>query len=264
MRNTGKTTTVAVLMSALLVLDVPAAPKTGAGNENQIGHVERVSKLLGREIRNGGGESLGNLDNVVVDLESGRLLLGVIKLKDGSRVAVPPAKFAYSGNNLIARVTTDNLQNAPKFERNQVANTSYATDVYQHFNQPMWWEGGDSGKGTFGNSHRATELMGNQVKDVSNKNYGNIKDMVVDVPAGRVLYVAFSPSGNSGNVSQVYLMPPNAFTMNPDDKTIVTGVEKDKLKDGPHFGSGNWPSNLENSSYASRVYNYYGKEPYFK
>jgi sporulation protein YlmC with PRC-barrel domain len=238
---------------------------------NQISHVERAHKILGKEIKNGRGDDIGKISDLVVDLESGRLLYAIVDVNGGvpggNRVTIPPGKFSTdSANNLIVKVDKANLASAPHFDKNRAAelnSVNFVREVYQHFDQQPWWENpGSTSSRNFGNVHLVSQLMGMDVKTVSNENLGKVKNLVVDVPAGRVLYVVFSPAGDLGANDTVYLMPPNAFTVGQDTKTLVTGVEKGKLQGAPHFSSNQWPD-VTNSSYASKIYQYYGKQPYF-
>ncbi|MDB6065731.1 MAG: PRC-barrel domain containing protein [Pedosphaera sp.] len=261
----------AVLMA--VVIGVMATGHFAIGQNNptasrQIGPVEKVDQILGQEIKNGRGETIGKINNLAVDLESGRVLYAIVDVEGGNRVAIPPGKFSFGAGqtNLVVNVTRTNLTNAPRFQGSQLGNVGFAQQVYNYFGQPLWWEGpsGDTNSSTktFGNVHGASQLIGAQVKDVSNQDFGRVRNLVVSVPTGRVLYVAFSPSGDSAAGNTVYLLPPSAFTPGQDGKTLVTGVDKAKLQGGPHFNSDQWPD-VANPSYAQQVYQYYGKQPYF-
>jgi hypothetical protein len=63
-----------------------------------LGHVERANKLIGKEVTGADNQRLGKIDNLIVDLGSGRILyvtvgtggfLGV----EQRRIAVPPGAF---------------------------------------------------------------------------------------------------------------------------------------------------------------------------
>jgi sporulation protein YlmC with PRC-barrel domain len=253
---------IAFVLMALMVSAFCAVADQNPSNPNEIGQPQKALGLLGKDLKNGAGETIGKLGNIIVDLESGRVLYGVVVLPDGRKVAVPPGKFIISGNNLVANVAKDRVAAAPVFDPGQAESTAYAQKVYQHFDQPMWFQGGDASS-HFGNAQRLTDLIGMTVKDVSNNNFGKINNVVVDMPASRVLYVVFAPTGDLGKNNDVYLMPPNAFTMGADKK-LVTGVDATKLQGAPHFRSGSWPTDFGSKSYASQIYNYYGKQPYFQ
>jgi len=49
----------------------------------QIGPVEKVDQILGQEIKNGRGETIGKINNLAVDLESGRSSMRLLMWRAG-------------------------------------------------------------------------------------------------------------------------------------------------------------------------------------
>ena len=96
----------------------------------------------------------------------------------------------------------------------------------------------------------------------NNQTIGKINNVMLDVPAGRIAYVIFSPDSSLNLGNNYYAMPPQALTLSPDHKYLVTGVDRNKLANAPHFASSSWP-NLSDPSFASQVYQYYGKDTWF-
>src|SRR5512133_430198 len=72
------------------VLAIAAA--TVFAQNNQLGRVERVDKVYGKTVYSSDNQKVGNLNNLVVDLESGRILFAVVASSKG-RVAVAPQIF---------------------------------------------------------------------------------------------------------------------------------------------------------------------------
>jgi hypothetical protein len=86
---------------------------------------------------------------------------------------------------------------------------------------------------------------------------------MVDLPPGRVVYLLLSPDSSLNLGNNIYVLPPQAFTLSQDHKNLVSGIDKDKLAGAPHFEKGHMP-NFSDVSFASQVYQYFGKEPYFQ
>src|SRR6267142_7056328 len=68
-------------------------------NDRTLGQIERANKLIGTQVQSSDNQKLGKIDNIIVDLESGRILYAVVGsggiLKVGERrFAVPPALFS--------------------------------------------------------------------------------------------------------------------------------------------------------------------------
>src|SRR5437588_6919796 len=72
----------------------PAPPRPG-GASGGFGQIEQARKVIGREVRGAQNEKLGKVDELVLDLESGRLLYAVVSV-NGSRLGVPPQVFSQS------------------------------------------------------------------------------------------------------------------------------------------------------------------------
>src|SRR5258706_4597767 len=67
-------------------------------NDKSFGYVERVNKLIGKQVLGSDNQKLGKIDNLVLDLESGRVLYAIVGsggvLGAGEkRFAVPPSAF---------------------------------------------------------------------------------------------------------------------------------------------------------------------------
>jgi hypothetical protein len=77
------------------------------------------------------------------------------------------------------------------------------------------------------------------------------------------VYVILTPESSLNLGDELYAVPPEALTWNAEQKSLVSDLNKDKLAAAPHFPTSNWAS-LSNPDWASRVYKYYGKQPYFE
>ena len=100
------------------------------------------------------------------------------------------------------------------------------------------------------------------VEDINNQNIGKISNVVVDMPSGRMLYAVFSPASSLNLGNNLYAMPSDAFTLSSDQKHLVTNINHQKLAAAPHFPNNQWPS-LTDPTFASQVYQYYGKQAWF-
>jgi sporulation protein YlmC with PRC-barrel domain len=165
-------------------------------------------------------------------------------------------------------VTAQKLATAPRFTSNQdkpdqLGQASFVDRVYQNFGAPAWWQGsGPANQGSFHNVHKLNQLIGMSVQDVNNQTIGKISNVVVDLPRGRILYAAFEPASSLNLGNNLYAMPSDAFTLGSDHKHLVTNIDRQKLAAAPHFDKNNWP-NVTDPSFASQVYQYYGKQAYF-
>jgi len=243
-------------------------------NDRMLGPVERANKLIGKTVYSSDNQKVGKLDNLVVDLESGRILYAVIGTGTfgigGHDYALAPGVFSNAeGDNLHMSIDKAKLLAAPEFSSNtdkpeQLAQASFVSRVYQYFGQSAWWQGGSSAAdiGSFHNVHKAKDVVGMKVKNVANEDIGKVDNLMVNLPTGRVAYVILNPDNSLNLGSNYYALPPNAFTWNSDQKFLVSDVNKEKLAAAPHFSKDQWQT-LSDPMFGAKVYQYYGKQAYF-
>lgn len=94
---------------------------TAAGNK-----FRRASQLLDAELRDRGGRDVGDIEDFVVNLQSGKLAYGVAEfdtswIKPGKLVVVQMTDIQPSvdGRDLVLRVDRDRMSRAPAFERDR-------------------------------------------------------------------------------------------------------------------------------------------------
>jgi sporulation protein YlmC with PRC-barrel domain len=234
-----------------------AATQAAAG---AFANVEDARQLIGMNIENARGANLGKLSDIVVDLESGRALYGVVDLKgQGAMKAVAPANLVLRANDKAIRFNGDQqkLENAPAFNRNSdLTSSEYAARVYNHFGQQHSWF---SANDKFGHVHRASDVLTMKVQNVQDQNIGQVQNLIVDLQKGRVLYVILNAAQAVGRSDNLFALPPNIFTMAKGQNTLVASVDKAKLEGAPRFNRGEWT----NPNRADEVYRYYGKQGYW-
>jgi sporulation protein YlmC with PRC-barrel domain len=234
-------------------------------------HGERAINIYGKQVLTSDNQKAGNLNNLILDLESGRILYATVAASKG-RVGVPAQIFTRTpsaGDNYVhASVTKQKIDDAPQFtgdidKPEDIGKADFVSRVYQHFGQQPWWQGSQPvNVGSFNNVHKASELVGKDVQDVNNKKIAKVSNVIVDLLAGRVLYVVLAPDSSLNLGNNLYALPPQAVTLSRDHKNLVTGVDQTKLASAPHFDRNTSP-NLSDQNLASQIYQYYGKQAYF-
>ncbi|HTL57002.1 MAG TPA: PRC-barrel domain-containing protein [Candidatus Limnocylindrales bacterium] len=269
-RKAMKTLTRFYLWTALAVgVAFSAINAVGQQSPTGLGQPALANKVFGHQVMSSDGQKVGNLNNLVIDLESGRILYGVIGT-GSERVGVAPQIFTQtlpSGNELRVNVAKQKIDGAPKFgpfdKTEQLGQASYVDQVYSYFGQTPWWQGNTAANvGSFHNVHKASQLTGMEVQNVNNAKIGKIEGLAVDLPSGRVVYVILAPDSSLNLAQNRYLLPPQAVTLSPDHNHLVTGISNDQLTNAPHFTQ-NSPPNLSDMTLASQIYQYYGKQLWF-
>jgi len=222
------------------------------------GKVEPAKDLMGRAIHNS-QDKIGDIKDFVVDLESGRILYALVSA-DGKLIAMPSQAFTVSTDSkVMTQANKQKLANAPQFENNQTAKLSdpaFAKAAHQHFGHSLAWNG------SFNNVHKASDVIGMNVNNSSDQKIGDVSNLGLDLQSGRVAYVILGSGGVLGVGDKLYVMPPNAFTLASDKKSLVSGIDKAKLEGAPTLNGQNWEQ-ISNAQFADRVYQHYGKQPYW-
>ena len=116
---------------------------------SRLGRVQKVSALMGTQVKNLQDEKLGKVENILVDIASGRVLAIVVSsggfLGMGNELsAVPPTAlhFTTDGKGLQIDSTKEEMAAAPHFKADQwpdFAQPEYADGIYRAYNvQPYF------------------------------------------------------------------------------------------------------------------------------
>lgn len=127
-------------------------------------HLYRSTDLVGMHIRAGNGQDLGEIRDVVLDMNSGRVAYAVVVPTsadfNGKYLAIPPAAFTHSGTDqhvLTVNMDANQLRNAPSFQPNnwpQPQNQTFVTEVYNFYHVSPYWQGSGQRNWNQNDSHR--------------------------------------------------------------------------------------------------------------
>jgi sporulation protein YlmC with PRC-barrel domain len=144
-----------VLALSTLAKDSPnpdkAGPDSNRGRMSQhhrpgrLNDTAKASDLIGMTVKNYQDEKLGKVDDLAVDVESGRIVQvilstgGFIGIGD-KLTAVPPGAFHRDVTNKVLHLDADlaKLKAAPKFEQSKWAeycDSNHLAEVYSHYGQ---------------------------------------------------------------------------------------------------------------------------------
>ena len=302
--------TASFLACAALAEDTPN-PKTDrpdytrngmphARRTDQLNGAAKASDLIGMEVKNYQGEKLGKVDDLAIDVESGRIV-DVILSTGGflgvgdSLHAVPPGALHHDVANKVVHLNADKekLKGAPKFEMSKWAeccDSNHVAEVYRHYGEEPYFT--FNHRGDFPNTaairsrdgirdkdrsvtdtdnksgsplgyvQKASKIMGTSVKNMQDEKLGKVENLMMDLGAGRVVAVIISSGGFLGMGDELSAVPPTALKFNPERDVLQLDASKDVLSSAPHFKSSEWPD-LGQPIYADGVYRSYHVEPYF-
>jgi sporulation protein YlmC with PRC-barrel domain len=108
----------------------------------------------------------------------------------------------------------------------------------------------------------ADTLEGNDVYNAGGEELGSIKDIMIDVPRGRVAYAVLSRGGILGMGDKLFAIPWAALTLDTDRKCFVLNIDKEVLKNAPGFDKDDWPR-MADETWALSLHKYYNQDPYW-
>jgi len=257
-----------------------------------LGKLEKANKIMGMEIKDSQNQKLGKVEDLAVDLQNGRIVevivaTGGVLGVDEQLTAVPPGQFTCdpARKALELNVEKSRFKEAPTFKMSEwEANVRQPNviEVYRYYGtQPYFTnQEGQTEKVTpthaaeaqeaairakpcyLGEVQRASKLMGASVRNLHDEKIGKVENLMVDMPAGRVVEVVLASGGFLGLGDELSAVPPQSFHTSAEPSVLSLDTTKEALASAPHFKSSEW-SNANNPDQVGTVYHAYNVEPYF-
>jgi sporulation protein YlmC with PRC-barrel domain len=251
---------------------------TRAMRAERLGRAEKASDLIGMEVKNYQGEKLGKVDDLAVDLETGRIVQvilstgGFLGIGD-TQVAVPPGALHRDATDKVVHLNADKekLKAAPKFEMSKWAvccESNHVAEAYRYYGEEPYFAtmyqapSVTNSLAGLGYVQKASKVMDLSVKNLQDEKLGKVENLVVDLSAGRIVAVIVSSGGFLGMGDELSAVPPTALRMNADRDALQLDTTKEALSSAPHFKANQWPE-VGSPAYADGVYRAYQVEPYF-
>ena len=195
----------------------------------------RVSQLKNMDVVDARGQDIGEISEVVVDMQSGRIHAAVVEF--GGFMGVGDKQYAFpvsrlnqgkQANQLVLDVDKQKLEDAEGFARNQWP--AMGDDYWGRVGGGQAASGG-SKKGQEKQAQqgkrnlvRASEFIGRDVQDKSGQDVGDVQDLVLDVRKGRVSNVVIDVDGAGQAMVQ-----PKQLSGGTGDKLVI-GTNAEQLK----------------------------------
>ena len=213
--------------------DQGAASKSSSIISGQSQKFMKLSQLTGSSLKNTSGESLGQINDFVVDPSTGRIEFAVLSLSGGANsgklTAVPWTLIRPSGEgqNLTANIDKDKLSSAQTFDRSQwpdMSQENWGQTVYSHYG--LQWQDrtsaggrvplGGSDTGTGINSSRSST----QGTDTDNGS----------APDGKGTFRQNKSSSTGSGTSDSSTSPTQARDKDSSSTTSPQAKDKDSVK----------------------------------
>jgi sporulation protein YlmC with PRC-barrel domain len=118
--------------------------------DKNIRRVMAASTLAGDKVRNEAGEDLGKIDEIMIDIPTGRVAYAVISfggfMRMGNKLfAIPWSALAVDEDEkcFILDVDRQTLETAPGFDKDNwpdMEDETFRTQIFKHYNADPYWE----------------------------------------------------------------------------------------------------------------------------
>jgi sporulation protein YlmC with PRC-barrel domain len=226
--------------------------------------VLKYDDVVGKNVKNPQGESLGEIEDLAIDRGSGRIAYAVLSF--GGVLGLNERLFAVPwsvlknqrGEHFVLDLDKETLKNAPGFDKKSwpdFADPAFASDIERHYRSRPWWEGLERERQGNYRIERASAVVGRKVENEAGENLGKIESLAID-SSGRIAYAVLSFGGFLGMGDKLFAIPWDALTIG--DKNVILPLDKERLKNAPGFDKKNWP-NMANEAWAREVRDYYNR-----
>jgi len=124
--------------------------KNPRNQENRKRRVLGAGTLTGDRVRNQAGDDLGKIEEIMIDLENGRVAYAVLSfggfLGIGDKLFMVPwgaMKVDQTTHEFVLDARREQLEQAPGFDKNNwpdMADADYGREIHSHYGQQPYWE----------------------------------------------------------------------------------------------------------------------------
>lgn len=199
----------------------------------------RATKLIGTVVDGNDGKRLGDIEDLVIDLNSQRVQYVV--LGHGGVAGIGEKLFAYpvsalqpgEEDRLRLNVSKEKLKDAPGFDRQHWP--KWGKDDYQARVDKYYGEAKPVKTDEDPRYVRASDFIGKDIKDQGDQDVGEIEDVIVNMQDGNVHYVLVEfDDWHKNNAGRLFAVAPNALSVDPKDKDdLKLNADRQSLASAP-------------------------------
>ncbi|BBB68617.1 hypothetical protein UNDYM_4364 [Undibacterium sp. YM2] len=103
----------------------------------------------------------------------------------------------------------------------------------------------------------ARTLTGDNVVNHADEYLGEVKEIMLDMQAGRIAYVVVAHGGLLGIGEKLFAIPWTALTLDTVNKRFILNIEKSHFDNAPGFDPEQWPD-MADEIWVDSVHAHYG------
>ena len=240
--NALKTATIALLSASLAVGSTLAEDKKPAGE------ICKASDFQGMTVKNPKGEELGDVEDVVIDTNTGEIVYVAIAVGEtldlgGKFFAVDPRALTANKEFVGLDVSRAQLERSKGFNKdawpNEPDRTLGARDREEKAEEGVK----EAGKR---NLKRVSQLMDATVYGGDNKKLGEVDGIAYDKANHKVAYMVLGYGGFADVGEEFFAIPCSALSYKTQNNTFtMKGATESTFKGQKGFDKDNWPTQAD-------------------
>jgi len=243
----------------------------------------KASSVIGTNLKNDKNETIGEVEDLVIDPASGRIDYAVVSLDvEGTMKdkwfavpfqklevrAAPGERDEKTRSEFTLNVDTTKFENAPSFEKDKwpdMTAPAWRTDLDKHYGTKRMTDSGDAMGKVRG--VRASKLLDQNLVTTGKDKIGDIEELAIDPRNARISYVVVSSGGFLGMGDKMHAIPWAAVKATPGTgkdapEDLMVDVTKERLQKSPEFKKEEWVR-MSEPAWMNELYTYYGVSPYW-
>ena len=246
--------------------------------------------IKGDKVVNRAGEDLGKIEELMIDLQDGRVAYAVLSfggfLGMGDKLfAIPWKAFSLRLHEhaFLLDIPKETLEKAEGFDKDNwpITNREWLSTLYSYYGYQSYWQTAAVGQtGMMGETESermartrsaagrdnpdflsADTIKGDKVVNRAGDHIGKIEELMIDLQDGKVAYAVMSHGGILGIGSKLFAIPWQALTLRVHEHAFVLDVPEETFHKAEGFDKDKWPLTREE---LSSTYTYYGYQPYWQ
>jgi sporulation protein YlmC with PRC-barrel domain len=220
--------------------------------------------LIGKDIKDENGKTIGEVEELMVDLENSRVAYAIVSLEglvgnDDQLYVLPWGAVCPTGNgdHAVCSVAANDLRAAPSFPSGEawpsLSNDPWPKRVYAVGKAKPYWNE------RMPRVFKASEVSGWDVRNAKDEDLGEIEEFVVDTDDGSISYAVLTFGGFLGMGEKLFAVPTASLRADVPKERFVLDVEKERLKSAPGFAKDAWPD-MASPTFRSEMTAYYGED----
>lgn len=218
----------------------------------------RASQMIGMSVRNRAGQNIGQIDDMVVDMNSGDVRYAMLRFDPGitraeKLFAVPTQqlRIAPDRNDVIFDMDVDRLERA-SIDRSAWNDRVVAAPGFTDRFDRAW---GITQPSRDAMAHRVSDLIGKDVNNLDGNEVGEVEDLVINMATSQVHYAVVDFDSGAASPVTDYAVPLRMLSLSRDGDDLVLNADQAAVQRLMAFPQERW-ANLNDGVWVADVDRY--------